>query len=269
MSSTSLTTGTEESLPDYNIKNNPSIFNFTSVPKINQIRQILLAISYNREFLNIVLDLKNLGRAYYNKIPRKFCSSINLSSVEDFQNKHITVYLPSAGGVIANSIEYVKMDYTNRTFLTRIVQPNKLPVCWSNRVGANGECFQNSVPPSLLSPNEQVLHYYIKNGNFFTRMLQLLTNSFYNHSIQRFVCYTLELPADLYEGTKQERTFTVTGDFLRQVYSQYLRQSRYSKHGYKLPAPVTIDPIYNIPTTNDTQGELTQYINDHSDSFPL
>jgi len=288
MSSTDLLNGPVSSLPTYNVKNNPSIFDFNSMNKINYFRQLLLAISFNHIFFDVVQDLKNMGRAYYNNNPRKFCSTIHLNPVTGFGGKEITVYLPSPGGVIANSIQYEKINFLTKTWLMRVLQKQKLPTCWSNRViGGTGNCVQYSVSPEeapfVLSPNEQVLYYYIKNADFFTRTLQLLTRSFYVYSVQRFQCYALVFPKDLYVGTKSERTFTVTNDFLKSVYSQYLRNSRIG-NPYKLPAPI-IDKIpynplktnfpqetYLQPSLTDetlTEPELTQIINNNSDSFTI
>ncbi len=271
MSTTDLLNGPISGLPTYNVKNNPSIFHFNTVQKVNYFRQLLLAISYNHVFFDVVEDLRNMGRAYYNKNPRKFCSTIQLNPVVGFGGKEITVYLPAPGGVIDNSIEYVKINYTTKTWLLRVLQNQQLPTCWSNQViGGTGECVNISVPPDqapyVLTPNEQVLYYYIKNADFFTRTLQLLTNSFYIHSVQRYQCFTLVFPADLYPGTKQERTFTVTNDFLKSVYSQYLRYSR-MPNPYKLPAPVIDNIPYVVPTTNLTQAELTKIINGDTDMF--
>ena len=268
MSSTDLLNGPISGLPTYNVKNNPSVFNFNSIEKINYFRQLLLAISYNHVFFDVVTDLKNLGRDYYNKNPRKFCSTIQLSPVKNYQNKEITVYLPSAGGVIDNSIEYVKMDYNRNTWLMRVLQNQKLPTCWSNVIKDGYKCVNYSVDPSLLTPNEKVLYYYIKNADFFTRTLQLLVNSFRVFSEQRFQCFTLVFPKDLYAGTKQERTFTVTNDFLRSIYSQYLRYSRLGNI-YKLPAPIVENIPYIVPITNLTQSQLTEIINNNSDSFTI
>lgn len=273
MSSTDLLNGPVSSLPTYNVKNNPSVFNLNSLQKINYFRQLLLAISYNHVFFDVVTDLRNLGRDYYNKNPRKFCSTIQLNPVQGFGGKEITVYLPSAGGVIDNSIEYIKIDYVRTTWLMRVLQNQQLPTCWSNRViGGTGNCVNYSVTPEqapyVLSKNEQVLYYYIKNADFFTRTLQLLTNSFRVYSEQRFQCYALVFPKDLYPGTKQERTFTVTNDFLRSVYSQYLKFGRYN-NPYKLPAPIIDNIPYTVPITNLTQNELTDIIhvmnNDNND----
>jgi hypothetical protein len=271
MSSTDLLNGPVSGLPTYNVKNNPSIFNFNTVKRINYLRQLLLAISYNRIFLDTVQDFRNMGRAYYNKNPRKFCSTVQLNPVVGFKGKDITVYLPSQGGSLDNSIEYVKINYTTRTWLKRVLQNQQLPTCWSNRViGGTGECVNYSVTPEqapfVLTPNEQVLYYYIKNADFFSRVLQLLTNSFYIHSVQRFQCYTMVFPKDLYEGTVKERTYTVTNDFLKSVYSQYLKWSRLG-NPYKLPAPYTLNKPYNLPITDLSQTQLTEIINNNSDSF--
>lgn len=266
MSSSDLLNGPISGLPTYNVKNNPSIFNFNTVQKVNYFRQLLLAISYNHVFFDVVTDLKNMGRAYYNKNPRKFCSTIQLNPVTGFGGKEITVYLPAPGGFLDNSIEYVKVNYTTTTWLMRVLQNQKLPTCWSNKIKDGSVCVSDSVDPSQLTPNEQVLYYYIKNADFFTRTLQLLTNSFYVYSQQRYQCYVLVFPADLYSGTKAERTFTVTNDFLKSVYSQYLRFSRVG-NPYKLPAPVVDNIPYSVPTTNLTQNELTEIINNNTDSF--
>lgn len=272
MSTTDLLNGPVSGLPTYNVKNNPSVFNFNSVKRVNYLRQLLLAISFNRVFLDVVQDFRNMGRAYYNKNPRKFCSTVQLNPVVGFQGKDITVYLPAAGGVIDNSIEYVKINYTTRTWLMRVLQNQQLPTCWSNRViGGTGNCVNYSVTPEqapyVLTPNEQVLYYYIKNADFFTRALQLLTNSFYVYSVQRFQCYTMTFPKDLYPGTVKERTFTVTNDFLRSVYSTYLKLSRLP-NPYKLPAPVTLaKKPYVLKNTDYTQSQLTEIINNNTDMF--
>ena len=265
---TELTTGTYPSLPDYNVKNNPNIFNFNTVINVNKLKELLLAISFNRIFIDIVIDLKNMGRAYYNNNPRKFCSTVQLNPVEGFNGKSITMYLPSAGGVIANSIEYVNMDFIKRTWLMRVLQNQKLPTCWSNRIKDGSVCVSDSVPPEALSDNEKIIYFYIKNADFFTRTLQLLTNSFYIHSVQRFQCYVLTFPADLYPGTYKERTFTVTNDFLKAVYSDYLRKSRFPSV-FRLPAPRLISSIYTIPTSNMSEAELNKFMNGNTDSFNI
>ncbi len=271
MSTTDLLNGTDSSLPDYNVKNNPSIFRFNSVANVNKLKELLLAISFNRIFIDVVIDLKNMGRAYYNKNPRKFCSTIDLQSVQGYGGKTITVYLPPPGGVIDNSIEYVKVNYTTKTWLMRVLQNQRLPTCWSNRIkDIDGVqvCQSDAVPPNLLSPNEQILYYYIKNADFFTRVLQLLTNSFYIHSVQRYQCFVLTFPADLYPGNQKQRTFTVTNDFLKAVYSEYLRKSRWPSP-FRLPAPIVQSIPYVIPTSNMTETELNKYMNNNTDSFNI
>ena len=45
MSSTDLLNGPVSGLPTYNVKNNPSVFNFNTVKRVNILRQLLLAIS--------------------------------------------------------------------------------------------------------------------------------------------------------------------------------------------------------------------------------
>ena len=275
MSNPSGSTFPENTLPTYNVKNNPSVFNFkgNSITRLNYIRQVLLAISFNQDFLLRVLDFRNMGRAYYNANPKRFCSTVRLGGVETFGGKQITVYLPGPGGFLANSIKYVNYDYTTKTPLMRVLQKQQLPTCWSDQVlGGTGECKQISTSPSeaqtKLSKNEQVLYYYIKNADIFTRLLKLLVSSFYDHSVQRFQCYTFTLPADLYKGSKDNRTFTVTGDFLRSIYSTFLRNQRIGS-SLKLPAPVNLDAVYDLPKTNFTQKELTKQQNNNSNSFTI
>mgnify|MGYP003975527623 CR=1 FL=1 len=258
------------SSPSYNLKQNPSIFNYkgNNVERLNYLRQILLSISFNQDYLLIVLGLKNMGRSYYNQPSKKFCSTIRLNKVENFGGKHITVYLPSPGGILQNSIEYVKYNNTTKTPLMRVLEKQKLPTCWSNNVlGGTGNCDQISVNPTdaltELNPNEQVIYFYIKNADFFTRVLKLLVSSFYNNAIQRYECYTLTLPSDLYAGTHVERTYTVTGDFLRSVYSTFLRSQRLGS-SLKLPAPLNIDNTYDLETTTYTKKELIHQMNNNT-----
>jgi hypothetical protein len=264
-----------DSAPTYNIKNNPSVFNFkgNNLNKLNYLRQVLLAISFNQDFLLIALDLKNMGRSYYNQNPKRFCSTLRLGAVDGFAGKQITVYLRSPGGNISNSINYVQYNYTTKTPLLRVLEKQKLPACWSNEVlGGTGKCKQIATTPAQaplkLTPNEQVLYYYIKNADFFTRMLKLLVSSFYDHSVQRFQCYTL--PEDLYAGTPAERTYTVTGDYLRAIYSTFLRYQRLGST-IKLPQPINLNVNYNIDTTfnNLDKKEMIKDMNDDSLSFPI
>lgn len=265
-----------DSLPSYNIKNNPSVFNFkgNNLNKLNYLRQVLLAISFNQDFLLIALDLKNMGRSYYNQVPKRFCSTMRLGAVDGFEGKQITVYLRAPGGSLANSINYVKYDFVTKTPLMRVLEKQKLPTCWSNEVlGGTGNCAQISTSPAnanQLSQNEQVIYYYIKNADFFTRMLKLLVSSFYDHSVQRFQCYTLTLPSDLYAGTPAERTYTVTGDYLRAIYSTFLRYQRLGST-IKLPQPINLNANYNIDTTfnNLNKEEMIHDMNDDSNSFPI
>ena len=156
----------------------------------------------------------------------------------------------------------------------RLLEKQKLPTCWSNEVlGGTGNCAQISTSPAnanQLSPNEQVIYYYIKNADFFTRMLKLLVSSFYDHSVQRFQCYTLTLPSDLYAGTPAERTYTVTGDYLRSIYSTFLKYQRLGST-IKLPQPLDLNANYNIDTTFDNldKKEMIHDMNDDSNSFPI
>lgn len=266
-----------DSAPSYNIKHNPSVFNFkgNNLDKLNYLRQVLLAISFNQDFLLLVLGLKNMGRSYYNQNPKRFCSTLKLGCVDGFNGKQITVYLRSPGGSLSNSINFVNYDNVTKTPLMRVLEKQKLPTCWSNDViGGTGNCNQISTSPAdaqnNLSQNEQVLYYYIKNADFFTRMLKLLTSSFYNHAVQRYECFTLTLPSDLYKGTHEERTFTVTGDYLRGIYSTFLRNQRLTS-AIKLPAPLNLDNTYDMNSnfSNLTKNEMIKNMNQNSKSFPI
>ena len=57
MSYNDLTTGTYPSLPDYNVKNNPNIFNFNPVSKVNQLKELLLKVQRKQWKLILKLNL--------------------------------------------------------------------------------------------------------------------------------------------------------------------------------------------------------------------
>jgi len=58
-------------------------------------------------------------------IQKRFCSTVQLKAVENFQGKQITVYLPAPGGMLANSINYVNYDYvTKNSTYARITKNN-------------------------------------------------------------------------------------------------------------------------------------------------
>ncbi len=275
MSNNDLSNGPVDSNLSYNIKNNPSIFDAqgNSIHKINLVRSYLLAIAWNApQFLNIILDYRNMGRSYYNQNPKIFSSTVKYDAVQHYQGKYSTVFLPSPGGRIPNSIEYVfPYNGVTKINLLKVFGQNQLPTQWSNVI------YQDGVPkdiavfnPATLSDNEKVLYYYIKHADFFTKMLNLMTRSFQNWSIQRYQTWTAEFPEDLYPGSKQDRTFLLTGEFLKAVYSQFLKESRYgNRYGFKLPAPRSVNSNYTIPVFNLTKGQLIQYINGQSDSFPI
>ena len=63
-----------------------------------------------------------MGRAYYNKNPKRFCSTLRLGQVENYGGKHITVYLPAPGGFISNSIRSVDYDFVTKTPLMRVLE---------------------------------------------------------------------------------------------------------------------------------------------------
>lgn len=274
MSTTDLLNGPENSLPTYNIKDNPSIFEAqgNTIKKINYMRSVLLAIAYNApNFLNIVLDFRNLSRSYYNQLPKKFCSTVRYNGIQHFGGKQSTVYLPSPGGLIPNSIPYVEYNGVTQINLMKVLGQNQLPTQWSNIIYNNGVPKDIAVfNPATLTDNEKVLYYYIKHADFFTKMLDLMTRSYYNWSIQRYETWVTTLPEDLYPGTKEERTILLTGEFLKAVYTQYLRESRYgNKLNFQLPAPRSVNPNYVLPIYNFNKSQLIRYINGNSDSFPI
>ena len=179
MSTTDLLNGPENSLPTYNIKNNPSIFNAkgNSIDKINKARSYLLAIAWNApNFLNIILDYRNMARSYYNQLPKKFCSTVRFNGVQHLGNQETTVYLPSPGGLIPNSIFYINYNQTTEINLMKVLGQNQLPTQWSNVIYNNGVPQDIAVfNPATLTDQEKVLYYYIKHADFFTKMLNLMT----------------------------------------------------------------------------------------------
>jgi hypothetical protein len=237
MSSTDLLNGPIEDIPTWNVKNNPTVENFNSAGQITNITPLFYAILQNQQFLDIILRLKNTARHYYNSNRKNFCSTINLSSVSNFNEERITVYLPTAGGLLTTDPSYVTYDYSHRTLLMRLLPTGVLPTNWSDVVGQSA-----SVPVNMLTNNEKVVYMYIKNADFFTRVLQLFKNSFQYYDQQKFQCYKLVFPSDFYEGTETERTFTITTEYLRNIYRNFLANPRYIPY-QSLPAPIcTVAP---------------------------
>jgi hypothetical protein len=237
MSTTDLLNGTDESLPTYNVKNNCTVENLNTTGQITNITPLFYAILQNQQYLDVILRLKNTARNYYNSSRKNFCSTVNLSSVSGFDQERITIYLPTAGGILTRDPCYVDYDYTHRTLLMRILPTGVLPTNWSDVVGQSA-----SVPVNMLTDNEKVIYMYLKNADFFTRVLQLFKNSFQYYDQQKFQCYKLVFPSDFYEGTEQERTFVITSDYLRTIYRNFLYNPRYIPYT-ALPAPIcTVAP---------------------------
>lgn len=240
MSTTDLLNGPIEDIPTWNVKNNPTVENFNSAGQITNITPLFYAILQNQQFLDIILRLKNMARNYYNQSRKNFCSTVNLASVNGFGSERITIYLPTAGGLLTTDPLYVNYDYTHRTLLMRILPDGVLPTKWSDTINrTTGVVESASVPVNLLTDNEKVIYMYIKNADFFTRVLQLFKNSFQYYSDQKFQCYKLVFPSDFYEGTEQERTFTITTEYMRNIYRNFLANPRYIPY-QPLPAPICV-----------------------------
>lgn len=225
--------GPTEGLPTYNVKNNCTVENLNSANQITNITPLFYAILQNQKFLDVILRLKNMARQYYNSNRKNFCSTVNLSSVNGFSNERITVYLPATGGNLLNDPCYISnYNYNYQTLLMRILPENVLPTNWSNMIGQSA-----SVPYGTLTNNEQVIYMYIKNADFFTRILQLFKNSFQYYATDKYQCFVVKFPEDLYNGTEEERTFTITSDYLRNIYRNYLANNQYIQY-QQLPAPL-------------------------------
>jgi hypothetical protein len=250
MSSTDMLNGPTEGLPTYNVKNNCTVENLNSAGQITNITPLFYAILQNQQFLDVILRLKNTARHYYNSNRKNFCSTVNLSSVNGFNQERITVFLPTAGGNLLNDPCYVNYDYTHNTLLMRILPTGVLPTNWSNVVGQS-----SSVPVNMLTDNEKILYMYIKNADFFTRVLQLFKNSFQYYATDKYQCFVLKFPSDFYEGSESERTFTITSDYLRTIYRNYLANPQYIPY-QSLPAPICV----TVPAPCDAWDPSTQTI---------
>lgn len=274
MSTTDLLSGPMPSAIDYNIKNNPSIFDAqgNSLDKINKIRSYLLAIAWNGpQFLNIILDYRNMARSYYNQNPKHFCSTVRFKGVQHVGSNETTVYLPVSGGILTQDAVYEGINNTTKINLLKVMQQNQLPTQWSNVVYNNGIPKNIAVfNPATLTENEKVLYYYIKHADFFTKMCNLMVRSFQKWSLQIYQTWVINLPADLYPAFQDgSYKVLVTGQFLKAIYSQYLRESKLANPGYMLPCPRDINPNYIIPVYNWNRTQLTKYINGNSDSYPI
>ncbi len=235
MSTTDLSNGPIESLPSYNVKNNCTVENLNSALQITNVTPLFYAILQNQKFLDVILRLKNMARHYYNSNRKNFCSTVNLSSVSGFSSERITVFLPTTGGNLLNDPCYItNYDYNHQTLLMRLLPTGVLPTNWSDQVGSSA-----SVPVNMLTDNEKVLYMYIKNADFFTRTLQLFKNSFEYYSTDRYQCFVVKFPSDLYPGTDAERTFTITSDYLRNIYRNFLANSNYIPY-QTLPSPICV-----------------------------
>jgi hypothetical protein len=228
--------GQQETLPSYDNIVHRSTFNLYPQPTLNKFNSWILAILFNTPYIYIVADLEKQGRSYYNQAPKQFCSTIRLGAVEGFQGQAITVYLPTLR-------KYHQQNNLNTTTLMKLIAVQKLPTCWSNIVlGGTGECKNESINNNntiKLTSREKVLYYYIKYSPFFVNLLSALKNSFDQFVERKYYCQNFTFPAELYPGTKEERTIFATGDYLKAIYSYYLERARNGSH-LKLPQPTSM-----------------------------
>jgi hypothetical protein len=232
MSTTDLLNGSIEDIPTWNVKNNCTVENLNSSSQITNITPLFYAILQNQKYLDVILRLKNTARHYYNSSRKNFCSTVNLSPVLGFNQERITVFLPTAGGILTRDPCYVNYDYTHNTLLMRVLPTGVLPTNWSDVVGESA-----SVPYGMLTNNEKVIFKYIQHADFYTRILQLFKNSFQYYATDKYQCFVVKFPADLYSGSEQERTFTITSDYLRTIYRNFLANPNYIPY-QQLPAPL-------------------------------
>jgi putative NIF3 family GTP cyclohydrolase 1 type 2 len=117
MSSTDLLNGPISGLPTYNVKNNPSILNFNTLPRINDLRQLLLAISFNHVFFDVVQDLRK-------RFEKAVGHEVSLYDYGDNGIKDRIVAVIAGGGNNIDMLEEIIKAGVN-TFVTGITVKNE------------------------------------------------------------------------------------------------------------------------------------------------
>lgn len=227
--------GQQEVLPTYDTSINPSTFNIYNKAQLAELNTLILTILFNTSFIYNIIDITKQARTYYNQNPKQWCDTIKLTAIEG-QTDTITLYLPSA--INCCTLSPKPIDNNKKTDLMRILRINKLPTCWSNETNSSspGNCISISQAIANLTYNEKLIYYYIKNADFFTRLLNILKTSISYHSDDKFFCKVMEFPSDIYGYNKK---YLLTGDYLRYIFNYYLQRYRVGS-SLKLPIPLSM-----------------------------
>lgn len=234
--------------------------------KLNTCANLLLQILSNQNFIGSICNTQKMARQYYND-RKEFCRAFNInmqyqkcSKKSGNKQVQINTFLPGQNNtcvyqnlpknqfnlmyVIPQQGLVTRRNYSVPTLPPQWAPPRGLawtkvkdgkfipyvyPVSSQNPYDPPGSALGNPLQGDSL-----IIYYYFKNVQFFTDILSALKKSVVNYSEFKFYCKKIVFPQDIYCGNLEERTFYVSGEFLKQVYDLFLRGQ---KTNLKLPVP--------------------------------
>lgn len=228
--------------------------------KLNKCATLLFQILSNQHFIGSISNTLKFARQYYND-RKDFCRAFNIDlqyQQECHQKnsvKHVTLntYLEgqdrSCVQTKKNSVPLMyiipQQGLKNVSTLppqwapprgiawTQVKSPRYIPYVYpvssQNPFDPPGDKLNNTI-----KGNSLIIYYYLKHVQFFTSILSFLKQSVIDYNNFKFYCKKIVFPEDIYCGSLKERTFYVSGEFLKQVYDLFLRGTN---NNLLLPVP--------------------------------
>ena len=199
-----------------------------------QITNLFYSILRNSNFIYDVVRARKMAREYYNR-RKNYCVVLNMNQVKGGSGK-LNLYLNSQ---VCNR----EIDYNKRTYLMRVVKG--LPTLWScpDKKSKDGVQYPNK--PAFcnflnqnLSTNEKIANLYMKHSSFFLNVLSAFKYAIVNYAEFKNYCRVFDVPKEFTTGCTGAVKAKFTGQELKMIYCNYLRNTPTARTGSRLPNPL-------------------------------
>jgi hypothetical protein len=199
-----------------------------------QLLTLFYQILKHSDFIYDVIRAKKMAREYYNR-RKNYCVVLNMNKVSGGSGR-LNLYLNPL--VCARNI-----DYSQRTYLMRVLKG--LPTLWAcpNKNSNDGIQYPNkpvfcNATSQDLSTNEQIAYYYMKYSDFFVNVLSAFKYAIVNYAQFKNYCKVFTIPTELTSNCVGGVRAKFTGEELKMIYCNYLKNTAAARIAGKLPNPL-------------------------------